>query len=351
MYPNQTNTLAGFNQEFQEHYGTNPRFTEVVVLADNAEAVSALQVEVTEISRTFDPAPSIAVSSVALDEASAALTQEIDARVQGEQSRGGATTSTVQASTWAPGPVTWTTGQQVGTQAVVQIASAYSNLEGHWSQDMPGDWGLEIEANLYNSDVVSLALGIGRPDCASNPNNSIFTYLDDFWAARYNDGNTGIDSWSVQTEAGTGIDHNTIGFYWDWDDSLDDCGRQSMGVGIAYPDLIPANAAGTQAFIVQLRAPRGWPTSSPFGATYQATYNSCEFGGPLTFGPASWCMGIPPLPAWPYAPDLPSSMIVNPSRGFDLPGCYMTYQSWVDDIAEVYDLPLSDCGISPEPTT
>src|SRR5699024_10374683 len=108
--------------------------------------------------------------------------------------------------------------------------------------------------------------------------------------------------------------------------------------------------AGVQAFIVQMRAPLGWPASISFDALYQPVYNTCEYGLPISYAPSSWCMGLPPVPEWPYITDTPA-LIVNRDRDLGLPGCYRTYQSYEENVSEVFELPLSapECGVLPEP--
>lgn len=351
IYPSERYSLDAFVTDFISEYEVEPVFTEVVILVgDPRSEANQVHNEVLQVSGGLQAAQGDPVTTSQFDAVSNRLAEESSA-LHGSHDM---TPAQVPFVPWSPGPITWTIGRTVGSQAVIQFATGYSNAEGHWSEDMPWDWGIEIEANQWNPNVGDLPGGAGRPDCTSDPtdhpDNDLGLFFDDFWAARHSLGNGGIDSWSVQTEAGVGIDHESIGFYWDWFDTFDECSRQTMAVGIAHPAEIPENIAGVQSFIVQMRAPLGWPTSSTFDALYQPVYNTCEYGLPISYAPSSWCMGLPPVPEWPDTTDTPV-LIINRDRDLALPGCYQTYQSYEYDIAEVYELPLSapECGVSPEP--
>lgn len=311
-------TDAQFEEDFRESYSTAPAITGVVVVTKPSNS-KALQAELENVTQEF-----------AAFEPPAAQTNHLLEPVQ-QSAEQGATDSDQPAQTvekpWAPGPQTFLWAEEDDSQAVIQFSSGYIEYEGHLSDALPSEFGLEVELNQYNE----LIHGV-RPNCVLDPELPQDShYFESFWAGKYTEWNDGIDSWSIVTESGEAIDHEDVGFYWGWAAAEDACERQSMAVGIAHPQELPGNIAGVQSFLTEIRAPRGLENLSPIQAQYDVVFNDCAYevgtDGEIVpkdnaYTPSSWCMGLTDVD---FPAGDPYQLLINRDRGWAAPGCFSMY--------------------------
>lgn len=328
-------SITEFVSAFQNEFDATPAFIGFVAKVDRGSSNSTEQ-----LVRLLSSEVSMAEPESLDPESVSARLSEVQRHGTAMRSGLKAAGSVKQIAPWAPGPYTYWRGYNEGDQAVMELSSAWLPYEGFDARALPEHFGMEVEFNFYNDNLIPPTIPPAiRPNCGYDPNDpkeGDRRYLDDFWAARYNSSNDGIDSWSILTEAGSQIDHKEIGFYWDWTDIFDSCDRQSIAVGIAHPGNIPENSAGVKSFRIEIRAPRGWPASSPMSGLYQAVFNSCEYSHTsdgavktlLPLSPSSACMGTV-VPA-PEVPNASSSWNFSAEKARSLPGCYNTYNQVVD---------------------
>jgi len=233
--------------------------------------------------------------------------------------------SSVDANTWAPN-YTETYAMDlsilgypdinaIGTYSEWSPASAYAVRS---PQNMPTDWGMEIDIYLRNWSLQGT-----RPNCESG-------YRDRFWAKKSDAPNDSqVISWSVSRSDGEAISSGSTNGsaepYFDWEDASDACAIQSFAIGIGNPAGIGLSQARDYAMPyygvnTSIWASQGSIGQSELGGDYQAVSNDCNDLGVLA---ASSCMGLNIGRAFPIAAGNQSQTILNPSTRV-APRCYGT---------------------------
>lgn len=141
-----------------------------------------------------------------------------------------------------------------GSSARARPQSVVSNRGGSWTVD----YGMEFEVNLRNDEIG----GVIRPLCPDG-------YRNEFIAL-----NTGY-TWGVTL--GRDSYAGSLGAYADTNDVADECGKQSMAIGLSKPWNMPRNSAGVEQILISINAPVGNAGSSRITAGVQLVDDrSCQ---------------------------------------------------------------------------
>lgn len=167
-------------------------------------------------------------------------------------------------------------------------------------------WGAEFEVNLFNDQGTDT-----RPFCL-DPN-----YKDLFWAKNYG------WSWSVLKPNYTSANLSALGAYADYNDQTDDCDRNSIAIGLRYPQNIQYSN-GTYGILINVIAPRGTKTASMLSSEVALVWDgfcTSALGSLMAF---TDCMGGYPG-TW-TGPGLSYAMTLNISNEWIVPAkCWLTY--------------------------
>jgi hypothetical protein len=224
---------------------------------------------------------------------------------------------TQENRTWAPN--TW----QMETKASRAGGAAF-NMYFSWGVDEKGIQHnprsvpirnvVEYDISLYNNAHVDQ----GRPNCPTGTNQ-------DFWAAKAERGSL-VRSWTVITKTNGKVDA-----YFDGNDVLDSCRRQSFAVGIANPrDMQPQTVVNNRAFYdmyVSIVADRGTQASSPMAAGATAVVNNC----PL-FVTSSNCVALLPSYLFPFNGQERNLQMLNITRNLLAPNCWQVDYRYYSDV-------------------
>jgi len=155
------------------------------------------------------------------------------------------------------------------------------------------DWGFEYGATLSNPAMCSTS-----------------TSYQGWWLG----GNYSEWSTSVPESAGPYVEGNRL---------FDDCDKMSHEVGIRDPQML---IQGYQ-YTFSLNSPRNSAqASTKLSAHYQVLHDDCTLGIALTD-----CMGLNTNITWPYS-TVQSTVVVNSTRKFTVPGCARMYRNWLAPI-------------------
>lgn len=281
-------TVDQFLDTFNDRFGTQPEVTGLIVevpVPDEQEASrSAVPTNLVSGVAVFD-APTISLPQEERDAA-----QDMSA-----------TTMAVDAADWRPDDAEFSVTEQSGRADFFQ---SYWWYNGNSPQLMPSGWGAEFEVNLYND-----AIGGHRPNCR-------FNYKDAFWAKNYD------WNWAVMRPDYQGANLSSLGAYADYNDLSDECKRNSIAIGLRYPQNIQY-VNGGYGIIMWVSAPNGNQASSRVGGTVQAVwdgYCTSILGSGMSF---TDCMGV-------YAGSWPSSaptfrLTANYDNGWTVPSkCWVS---------------------------
>lgn len=223
------------------------------------------------------------------------------------------------ATDWRPNDVEGDVGLANGRAGFM---TSYWWHSGSTPQMLPSGFGAEFEINLYGdpSDIAS------RPNCS-------FNYKDKFWAKNYG------WNWAVYRPDYQGAAITTIGAYADYNDLSDPCNRNSITIGLRYPQKIPL-VNGNYGLIVWVSAPLGTESFSKMGGVVQAVSDSYCKTGAGSLMALTDCMGVW-AGTWPLvAPQ--SRMTANPGNNWHVPS-----KCWISQgKGEIAAQLLPYCGIS-----
>lgn len=259
--PGGAQTVDEFLASFAADFGTEPRATGVVTIQATAQLThrsSTAPLSVTAPEAT--PAPAVF---------SAAMLASLP------EQQGPASDPTVRAAEprdWRPN------GADVSVTRPGPIGSGISFVQGYFwhsgstpNMIVPG-FGMEFEVNLYNN----ASANDGRPLCAPGYKEA-FMAQNQNWSWRIVSGNGGVPSIS------------TLGAYADYNDLSDPCNRNSMAIGVRYPDRIPVSN-GDHGLYVIIDAPAGTQSGSPIQGVVQATSDQACSLSPVPIALTD-CMG------------------------------------------------------------
>jgi hypothetical protein len=259
---------AKFLTEFGSKFGTEPQVTAVVIeqpVKENSAARRTLPAVIDTHLPAFEAPP--------IPQANADAIFERDDLPPAPQA---ASQSRLLAGEWRP--------QTVYPSVFRSGASQYVNHYIEWGTNsspgnIPGSFGMEIQVDLFNSATGTRGSIVPGQICGPN-------FRDQFVAKNYN-----WNSWYVS--ASTGPIANAYP-YADLNDLGDSCGKNSMAIGFANPQVIPGGIAGGPFGLTmdtQIDAKVGVVSSSRISGTVQLVNNaSCPFDGSIAF---TDCMGIP----------------------------------------------------------
>lgn len=310
-------TPEEFVAKFNSDYGTHPAFVGIVVEKDVP----------TGAQRTRStPAPAPIVTGVAPIEVLPAAGGEVGSQMADIESHamqeveGASRLRNARAAKdverWAPQDIEIQVYADVthGSKPTFQHAGWWIDPLGNNTKQMPSGWGMEIEVNLSNGDE-----GGSRPFCPAG-------YKEDNWAANYG------WSWSLMT--GFGGNAGAVGAYADYNDLSDPCGKNSIAIGMRWPQNLNYNY-GAQTYLVQVVAPKGNRSSSRVSANFQAVSDQgCALAPWMAY---TDCMGTV-SPPWP-GPGEPNVTTLNSSRKWTVPNACWRSQNYGQTAPE----PLTWC--------
>ncbi|WP_133163887.1 hypothetical protein [Cryobacterium zongtaii] len=280
-------TVEEFLEQFNVRFGTQPEVSGLIVEVSVSDAQ--------ETSRSAARGALIS-NAVIFDAPPISLPGEVSSAPQ----RASAEVMAAAATDWRPDDAEFAITQQSGRADFFQ---SYWWYGGSSPLMMPSGWGAEFEVNLYND-----AFGGPRPNCS-------FGYKDAFWAKNHS------WNWAVMRADYQGADLSSLGAYADYNDLADTCNRNSIAIGLRYPQNIQY-VNGGYGLMIWVSAPNGSQSSSRVGGTIQATWDGfCTSlaGSAMAF---TDCMGV-------YAGSWPSSapayrLTANVDNGWTVPA-----QCWI----------------------
>lgn len=219
---------------------------------------------------------------------------------------------------WVPEQAEFSIRNHSSTQAVFNESfwwvggESPANLPRNWLMDE--GWGLEFEVNQYNNKDGSWV----RPFCPNPGHEELF------WAKNYG------WTWSVLKPDYTSADLTSLGAYADYNDLSDLCDRNSITIGLRYPQNI-INSGGYFGINIVVIAPKGDRLSSLFASEVVAIwdeYCNTAFGSLLAYAD---CMGIYPG-TW-TGPGNSWRMNLNITNGWFIPArCWLSFDYGDDKI-------------------
>lgn len=299
FYPNGAEDVAQFKDDFLGDYGTEAEIVGVVLAPQAASAeVSrvAVGVEIVDLAAGLAPFDAPPVNEDG----------EVVERAESEPPANGGPQLRA-AGSWVPTYMEVGAMNQMNNQAVI---STYNFWEYGTPTAFPSGWGMEINTYMLNSAMGSSL----RPLCPSG-------YQRAFWAGRSTSSNDGIISWSIFNSQAA-LNKASIGAYWDWVDTFDECDTQSMTIGIGYPRNISLDPNGYYVIQTVIRTNKGSVARNPAGGYYQGITDDCGL-----MSPASHCMGLNTGAGWPYpgyGDQVSAFLLPQASTGLigQFPGCY-----------------------------
>jgi hypothetical protein len=164
--------------------------------------------------------------------------------------------------------------------------------------------GAEFEVNLYND-----AIGGHRPNCN-------YQYKDAFWAKNYG------WNWAVMRSDYQAANLSSLGAYADYNDLSDSCNRNSIAIGLRYPQNIEY-VNGGYGVMIWVSAPNGYKASSRVGGTVQAVWGGYCDSFPGSSMSSTDCMGVT-AGSWPSsAPAF--RLTANYNKGWTVPSkCWIS---------------------------
>lgn len=315
-FPQSKSDLENFTSSFRSDYGVAPA---VVSLVIDTSTGSAAKLDVSGIvSRAELPRvePLSATSPAVVERFEASRARAAEASAASAASKSPNAIMAIGPKSWAPGYTEVYAAPQSGKAKIYTYNSWYNGgADQRNPHFLDSDWGIEIDIVQRNATVTPIpgAIYPSRPNC--NPATS---FRNQFWAARSASNSAPFTGWTVEYIAlGQSVTPASIGAYADGDDLFDECGNQSMSIGIGHPNNISGAGGGFYDIATSIYTPLGTQTISPVSGSIQAVSNDCNNIGS---SPASSCMGLN------YQRDLPgqdeSQIILNLSRGWVLPKCW-----------------------------
>lgn len=290
-------TSEEFVAKFAGDYGTRPAFVGIVVEKDVPTGAQRMR---------SAPAPAPIVTGAAPIEVLPAAGGEVGsqmAEIESHAMREVDSASRLRNARaakdlerWAPQDIEIQVYADVthGSKPTFQHAGWWIDPLGNNTKQMPAGWGMEIEVNLSNGDE-----GGSRPFCPAG-------YKDANWAANYG------WSWSLMT--GFGGNAGAVGAYADYNDLSDPCGKNSIAIGMRWPQNLAYNY-GAQTYLAQVIAPKGNRSSAYVSANFQAVSDlGCQMAPWMAF---TDCMGTA-SPAW-SGPGDPNVTTLNAKRNWTVP--------------------------------
>lgn len=241
--------------EFERSYSTQPQITELIVVRTVSEDERSVPQRRTSEPIVEDPIRTGIPEFVAPP-------VNVDANLLERLPDDGESPGIMSSSD----PVDWRPNDMVGTVygsgATRTLLQKYIWRDGSRPDLTPTDWGLEFGIELWNKDGEVFG---GRPACTDAVGDPYVNYKDRSWAKNYG------WNWSVVDDpTGPPRDPTPIGAYADYNDLLDDCDRNSMTIGIRYPQLLLQHSDGAE-LLISIEAPAGTMPSSVVAGLVQAT--------------------------------------------------------------------------------
>jgi hypothetical protein len=296
--PSADQTTVEYLDAFADKYGTQPAITGLVV-----------EREVDDAARVAPTAPTLEISAAEFTPDLVELGEQWDFAAQNVDPAA-SDSSRINGWDWRPDTTSFYLYNYNGRAS---FNHAYVWTGANSPALLPLDFGLEFEVNQYNYGIP----GGARPYCSMDGVNPGFPNLEgQFWGKNEN------YSWSISTPT-ENLATETVWAYEDYNDFLDDCNRQSIAIGMRFPQLIPHDSTGetNYALFISVDAPFGSAASSSvIGGNVQAVYDGACQGTTLAL---TDCMGDTSGDSvWNADPngDAPKSRItLNPGNGWTAP--------------------------------
>ncbi|WP_448811727.1 RCC1 domain-containing protein [Agromyces bauzanensis] len=293
--PSAGTPVEEYLRNFEARYGTAPQITGVVVARDvdpNEAARGRTEKPIPVRAPKFVAPPARALDGTMAE--TAPQTMEVSS-----------------APDWRPNVMTGDLRNTGSTRTLVQT---YHWSDGSSSDQTPLGFGLEFGVELWNRD--SGVLG-ARPNCQDLAGQPYLDYKDRSWASNYG------WSWTVADNPNGGpIAPASIGAYADYNDLSDDCGRNSMTVGIRYPQALLQNSAG--GFLrIEIEAPAGiLPSSVAAGVVQPVSDEFCTTPVGSLYSLTD-CMGVY-AGSWPSSAGPQFRLTLNEDRAWQSPALCWT---------------------------
>ncbi|QHC61131.1 hypothetical protein [Rathayibacter sp. VKM Ac-2760] len=262
--PSPDQSVDTFLAGFAERFGTQPEVTGVVIEVPLEQARMRAQAR----SAPLDP------GAAAFDAPLATLSAKLErfatppTATGGEMSRAAAA-----AGDWRPNDVE---GQITNQNGRADFFMSYWWHSGSVPAQMPTGFGAEFQIDLTDSS---------RPSETSSRPNCAVAYKENMWAKNYD------WNWALYKPDYSAASQSTVGAYADINDLSDPCNRNSMAIGMRYPQKIQA-ANGGYGVMIWLSAPRGYRTSSMATGVVQAVSDSFCTTGAGSGMALTDCMGV-----------------------------------------------------------
>ncbi|MCJ1697938.1 hypothetical protein MT349_19320 [Rathayibacter caricis] len=295
--PSADQSASEFLSGFSERFGTQPEVTGLVtrVNIDQAQQRTFARTAPLDPGTTpFDAPPAVPAGDVAV-----AATPPVAVSAKADLSR-----AVAAAGDWRPNDAE---GQVTNQNGRADFLTSYWWHSGSLPSQMPAGFGAEFQVDLVDTSRPN-DTGL-RPACAAG-------YKDNMWAKNYS------WNWALYKPDYSAAGTSTLGAYADYNDLSDACNRNSIAIGMRYPQRIQA-ANGSYGIIVWVSAPRGTRTSSKMTGTVQAiSENYCLTDAGKSKGLTD-CMGVY-QGSWPLS--VPQYRhTVGASRNWSVPAkCWMS---------------------------
>lgn len=254
-------SVVDFLANFEKDFGTQPQVTAVVTVEPTASLTDA------RLSYEVAPeAPELTADSMEL---SAQMQEQLSAPEPRPASRARLAADPMD---WRPNSADVSVMRASGTKPISIVQGYFWHSGSRPNMTRPG-FGLEFEVNMYNNASSTLK----RPACAAG-------YKSAFAAQNQN--------WSWRLVGGNGVvpSISSLGAYADYNDLSDPCNRNSMAIGIRYPDRIPFGNGDYGMYMI-IDAPAGTASKSSIQGVVQATSDQACSASPVPVALTD-CMGV-----------------------------------------------------------
>jgi hypothetical protein len=289
--PSPDQTVDAYLAGFAERFGTQPEVTGLVVNSTIQQAQQRTQTRTAPLDPDAAPfdaplvTPSDSVAAVSTPPAAMTTTST------SAQSR--------VAVDWRPNDAE---GQVTNVDGRADILTSYWWHSGSYPELMPSGFGAEFQIDLFDTSRPSDTAS--RPNCGPG-------YKENMWAVNYN------WNWALYKPDYSAASQSLVGAYADYNDLSDACNRNSIGIGMRYPQNIQYANGGAGVFI-WVSAPRGNRTTSKATGTVQAVSDSFCTTGAGSGMALTDCMGVY-AGNWPLATSLQARGTLASDRNWIVP--------------------------------
>lgn len=257
---------GAFAETFYDEYGTE---AQIVSIKAETGTDRVLRLHLGEIRRNIDHVPFTTGKPefIAPPVPGRVLAKKLNNDIEVERSAMPEQFGSAASDGWRPEGMGGRVVKRDGYMEIKNFMYAYDQ-NGERPYNLPPYHGIEIETNLYQGGDPGF-----RPFCVSD------NYKDRFIAKNYG------WSWALFTK-----NAESVGAYADYNDLSDECSRNSMAIGIQFPQSL-GDEYGNVYAEAAINAPTGLSTSDVVGGVVQVVNGEpCMSAGYLPA--ATDCMGL-----------------------------------------------------------